>query len=84
MPALFIQGCICMGFLVASLFFFRFWKSSRDSLLLLFGLAFLLLSIERVVLALGSPGSEVHPGAFTIRLAAFALIIAGIIQKNRR
>lgn len=80
----FIQGCICMGFLIASLFFFRFWKTSKDTLLFLFGTAFALLAVERVVLVLIPAGAETHPYAYALRLAAFALIIAGIVNKNRR
>lgn len=77
-----IAGALVMGYLVSSLFFFRFWKNSRDRLFLLFGLAFLLLAVQRVVLLFTQADYPVMP--YVLRLAAFVTILYAIYDKNRK
>ena len=79
----FLSGAIWLGFLIIALFFVSFWKRTRDRLFALFAAAFLLLSIERVVLILVSPEYEFRPFLFTLRLLAFLIIIAAIADRNR-
>ena len=78
---MFLYGVIFAGAFTAAVFFFDFWRKTRDHLFLFFGLAFGLLGIERLVLAFMSSGSEYR--VYLIRLAAFALILIAIVQKNR-
>ena len=79
-----VTGAIAMGYAVAGLFFLRFWREARDRLFGLFALAFFVLAVNRIVgLALfgteeGYSGNHVY----WIRLAAFLLILAAIIDKN--
>jgi hypothetical protein len=80
----FLSGCLFLGFLVASLFFFKFWRTAKDGLFLMFALAFALFGIERLLFTLFGEGNETQPYAYIIRLAAFCLIIAAIVGKNRR
>lgn len=68
---------------VASLFFWRFWKETRDRLFAFFAGAFALLGVNYLVLALNPRTSEVRPYFYLIRLLAFLLIIVGILDKNR-
>lgn len=75
-----LAGAITMGFAVATLFFFRFWRQSRDRLFLLFSAAFLLLGVDRVVASTTSVGDAVY----LLRLLAFVLIVAAVLDKNRR
>lgn len=79
----FLSGAICFGFLVAGLFFFRFWRRTRDSLFLAFAIAFALLGFGQAVQALASIPQEERSYIFLIRLAAFTLILVAIIRKNR-
>ena len=79
----FLQAVNATGALVACLFFFRFWRDSRDSLFAFFGAAFLLLSTSWALLALINPADETQPYIYAIRLAAFLLLIVGMINKNR-
>jgi len=44
----FISGLICMGYIVASLFFARFWRRTGDDLFAAFAAAFLLLVPTRL------------------------------------
>jgi hypothetical protein len=78
-----ISGILLMGYAVAGLHFFRFWKRSRDRLFLIFAIAFWVLGAQRAWLTLGvyRPGAAVY--IYTLRLLAFILIIIAIVDKNR-
>jgi uncharacterized membrane protein HdeD (DUF308 family) len=78
-----ISGAVMMGSWVAALFFFRFWRKSRDPLFYIFGLAFILMGCERMILGFKSSPNEAELEFYLIRISAFFLIIIGIIQKNR-
>jgi hypothetical protein len=79
----FLSGAITLGFLVAGLFFLRFWRRTRDSLFLAFAIAFALLGIGQAFQALANIPQEERSYIFLIRLAAFAIILAAIVRKNR-
>ncbi len=80
----FLWGAIAMGCFVSGLFFFRFWRLSRDRLFVLFGTAFWMLAVHWSALAVASVPDEARYSLYLIRLAAFVLILAGVIDKNRR
>jgi uncharacterized protein DUF5985 len=80
----FLWGALAMAGWVAGLFFLRFWRSTRDRLFLFLCLAFWVLSLSWVGLGLHQASTETHYSHFVLRLAAFVLIIVGIIDKNRR
>ncbi|HEX8194151.1 MAG TPA: DUF5985 family protein [Allosphingosinicella sp.] len=79
----FLSGAVTLGFLVAGLFFLRFWKKTRDGLFLAFAFAFWLMGLAQALLALGGMPVEERSWVYLIRLAAFALILAAIARKNR-
>ncbi|HJU16062.1 MAG TPA: DUF5985 family protein [Stellaceae bacterium] len=78
----FIAGMIAMGYVLAGLFFLKFWARSGDRLFVKFAAAFWLLALNRVVLAaIHLPqGDESWP--YLLRLIAFGLIAVAILQKN--
>jgi hypothetical protein len=78
-----VTGAIMMGYLVAGLFFLRFWKQSHDRLFAFFACAFFVLAGQRLALAIISPTSEGTVFLYVVRLLAFLLILAAIIDKNR-
>jgi len=83
---LFISGALVAGYWTAALFFLRFWRRSRDRLFAMFSAAFFLLGIQRIALAgtLGVDGThDAVLWPYLIRLAAFALILWSIVDKNR-
>lgn len=80
----FLSGALTMSFLVAGLFFLRFWKRTRDNLFVAFALAFWLLGLTQALLALSDIPVEERSWLYLLRLAAFALILASIWRKNRR
>ena len=79
----FLQGVCATGAWASGLFFFRFWRHSRDRLFAFFGAAFWLLALSWTLLALVNPAEETRPYIYAIRLVAFLLIVGGIVEKNR-
>ena len=78
----FLSGAVSAGFLVAGLFFLRFWKKSRDGLFAAFAIAFWLLGLNQALLTFSSVPVEERTWLFLLRLAAFVLILAAIWRKN--
>ena len=78
-----VTGAIAMGWLVAGLFFFRFWRHTRDRFFLWFALSFWIEAMDRVALGLLSGTSEDSPLVYLFRLVSYGLIILAIWQKNR-
>jgi len=72
-----------MGSWGAGVFFLRFWRQTRDRLFLFFALAFWILVADWTSRELVTPSDETRHYFFLLRLAAFVLIIAGIVDKNR-
>jgi membrane-associated PAP2 superfamily phosphatase len=79
----FLSGAVALGFFVCALFFVRFWRRTRDQLFLAFALAFGLLGLGQTIIALANIPTEERGSLYLIRLAAFAVIIAAILRKNR-
>ena len=80
----FLSGAASALFLVAGLFFLRFWKRTRDGLFLAFAWAFFLLGLGQALLSLAAMPDEERSLLYLIRLAAFGLILVAIVRKNRR
>jgi hypothetical protein len=78
----FLSGAVTMGFVIAALFFLRFWRNTRDGLFLAFALAFFLLGIVQGLLTLAGVPREESSLIYLIRLAAFVLIIGAVARKN--
>jgi hypothetical protein len=77
----FLQGAITMGFAVAGLFFFRFWRDTLDRLFLFFALSFWLQAVTRIGLSLvGHPDERAY--WYLVRLIAFLLIAVAIAIKS--
>jgi hypothetical protein len=80
----FLLGGVVMGCLVAGLFFLRFWRKTKDRLFMIFALAFWILGVNWMLLAMTSPEDEARRALFyVLRLVAFILIIYAIVDKNR-
>lgn len=69
---------------VAALFFARFWRRTRDQLFAFFALGFAALALHWLMLGLLNPGDETRHYLYFVRFFAFALVITGIVFKNRR
>lgn len=80
----FLSGAITMGFLIAGLFFLRFWRRSRERLFLAFAIAFWLLGLTQALLVFVDVPVEERSSLYLLRLAAFSLILVSVWAKNRR
>lgn len=78
----FSVGVITMGYIVAGLFFAKFWHRSRDPLFAIFAVAFWLLALNQAIVAVLDIPREEQSWAYLFRLAAFLLIIVAIVYKN--
>jgi hypothetical protein len=80
----FLSGAVAAAFVVAGLFFLRFWKRTRDGLFVAFAFAFWLLGLTQALLALTNIPVEERSWLYLLRLAAFSLILVSIFFKNRK
>ena len=78
-----LSGAIVMGCVIVGVSFLRFWAQARDRLFAYFAVAFWLLGINYLLLALTERSYEARPYIYLIRLAAFLLIAVAVVQKNR-
>lgn len=81
----FFWGALSMSCFVATLFFVRFRRDSGDRLFGVFAVAFGVMGLHWTLLALLVHTANEHvPVVYGARLLAFGLILAGIVDKNRR
>lgn len=78
-----LLGAIACACLVASLFFLRYWLSTRDRFFLLFSASFLIEAGNRVEMALSGVSTEDAPLNYVVRLLSYGLILLAIWDKNR-
>ena len=79
----FLMGGISVGSFVAGLFFFRFWRHTRDRFFIFFALSFWIEAANRVAMIIHLEPNEGEPGYYVVRLVAYGLIVAAIVDKNR-
>ncbi len=80
----FFHGVLTTMSVIACLFFIRYWQSARDRFFLFFAVAFAALGANWALLVGRDPRDEYTPYFYLLRLLAFLLILAAIIDKNRR
>ena len=78
-----ISGALVFGYLVVATFFARFWTRTHDRLFVLFAVAFGLLAIQRLLLAVSDSATESTLLLYILRLLAFVVMLFAIIDKNR-
>lgn len=79
-----VHGAILMGYLVGGLFFWRFWRETRDRLFAILAVSFWILAFQRLLVALSYSPLESAAYLYSIRLLAYVLILAAIVDKNRK
>lgn len=79
----FLQAVSATAAWVAATIFVRYWRESRDTLFALFAVAFTLLGLSWALLSILNPDGDGSPYIYGLRLVAFLLLIAAVIQKNR-
>ena len=83
MSADFVSGATMAAALVIALVFFRYWRATRDRLFLGFALGFAVFAASRLILAFLEEDDEGRVFVYGLRLLAFLLILAAIVDKNR-
>ena len=78
----FMLGVIATASVTAGVFFLKFWRKTRDSLFLAFGLAFLIEGVNRCAFLSLSKPNEGSPYIYTVRLLSFLLMLGAILYKN--
>lgn len=78
-----LLGAIAMGFFVCAAFFLRFWRDGRDRFFLLFAASFFVEGVNRLALGASDRPTEGAPAVYLVRLLAFLLILAAILDKNQ-
>lgn len=80
----FLFGLLVALALIACLFFLRYWNSARDRFFLFFAVAFGCLAANWALMVGRDPRDEYAVYFYLLRLFAFLLILAAIVDKNRR
>lgn len=78
-----LWGALSALSVVASVFFVKFWKRTRDPLFAAFAAGFGILAVHWATLGLFNPADEARAYWYMPRFLAFALIVWGIVIKNR-
>ena len=78
----YLSGAVTLGYVVAMLFFLRFWKRTADRLFLAFGVAFALLALNQALAQWLGAADERAGYTYLLRVLGFVLILAAIIDKN--
>jgi hypothetical protein len=79
----FVLGATSFGFLLAALFFARFYRDTRDGLFVYFALGFVLEALGRALSAFESAPNVGDPSIYLLRTLAYSFILLGIYRKNR-
>jgi hypothetical protein len=79
----FLWGASAMASCAAGMFFFRFWRETRDRLFVLFAVAFWAMAVNWAGLAATGAQDEARTYFYLVRLVAFVVIIVAVVDKNR-
>jgi len=79
---IFVSGAVSAGYIVAALFFLKFWRRTRDGLFAAFAAAFVLLAANQAAPVLFGIPDEALGWVYLLRLAGFLLIILAVLRKN--
>lgn len=78
----FLSGALTTGFIVAAVFFLRFWRKTADRLFLAFAIAFLLLALNQALAQWLGAADERVGYTYLLRVIGFVLILGAIVDKN--
>ena len=78
----FALGSVSTAAAAVGVFFYRFWRRTRDRFFILFAVAFWLLASTWAGIAF-IPRDEGFYAVYVVRLCAFLCIIIAILDKNR-
>lgn len=79
----FLWGALSILSTVAAVFFWKFWRRTRDPLFSAFTAGFGMLALHWIALGILNPSDETRHFLYVPRFLAFALILWGVVRKNR-
>jgi hypothetical protein len=80
----FLSGMVTLAYFVAAAFFGRFWRATGDRLFLAFAIAFSLFGLNQAIGYMLTVVSEPSSVVYVLRVLGFVLILAAILDKNRK
>jgi len=80
----FLEGAICLAAVIAAIFFWSFWRQSRDRLFVFFSAAFAVFAAHWACVTFLAGSLERPHQVYFLRLLTFTLILIGIVDKNWR
>jgi hypothetical protein len=78
-----LSGGVVTCCLVSALFFLRFWRATKDRLFAMFATSFFVMAANWTALSFLAPAQESRAIHYVVRLAAFLIILAAVVDKNR-
>ena len=75
-------GALLFAYLMAGVYFLRFWKRTGDRLFLHFAIAFWLFVLNQLATSIPSVADEADGYEYLLRVLGFIVIIIGIVDKN--
>jgi hypothetical protein len=80
----FMHGAITLACFLIAAKFVKFWRTSKDRFFLWFSSAFFVFAVGWIIRGFATTEGDHAHFVFVPRLVAFLLIIAAILDKNRR
>ena len=80
----FLWGVLAMACVVVAIFFFHYWRVSRDRLFAYFTVAFAAMALDWLGHALVIAADPFRAEVYAVRLFAFVVILVAIIDKNHQ
>lgn len=81
---LMLTGAMAVMNIIASLFFLKFFKTTKDRFFFFFAWAFIMEGICRLALGLHAASDENEPLIYLLRLFSYLLILYAILDKNMK
>ena len=78
----FLLGVIATASVTSGLFFFKFWRRTRDTFFLAFAASFMIEGVNRCAVLLLEKPNEGNAVVYSVRLISLLLILAAILKKN--
>jgi zinc transporter ZupT len=79
----FLSGAVTFAYLLAGVYFVRFWRRTSDRFFLSFAAAFFLLALNQLVVSILEAADERGNYAYILRVVGFVLILFAIVDKNK-
>lgn len=78
----FLSGALTFAYIIAGVFFLRFWRKTGDVLFLSFSVAFWLFALNQLIVSVLGAADERTGYAYLLRVLGFTVILVAIVGKN--